>query len=79
MSTYNFPHFTVEMVDPIVSEIVVSDNIFQKQCNVRCILTDSSGSKFGVQLGVYSYSKTWNDSDIEVFVNTELNKYLVNE
>jgi hypothetical protein len=77
MIKYAFPQFKVEIVDPTITNIVVTDNISEKKCIVNCVLLDSSGSSFGVEIGTKTYKDTWNDSDIISFIESELNNFLV--
>jgi hypothetical protein len=77
MKKYAFPQFKVEIVDPSITNIIIKDNISEKKCVVNCVLVDSSGSSFGVEIGTYKYKDTWNDSDILSFIESELKKHLI--
>lgn len=73
--TYKFEQFNVEIVNPTIEVLSVSDNIKQKTCAVSIQLTTDS-AKFGVDLNGFTYLDTWEDADIENWVlNVELPKY----
>lgn len=72
--TLIFPQFNVEIIDPIIEVQNVTDNLQNKACSVDILLTTDSAS-FGVSLSGFTYSDTWEDSDIEAWVADELIKY----
>ena len=77
MATYSFPQFNVEITDPIVNIERVNDSILYKSCTVDVVLTTPS-AVFGVNFQGFTYDTTWDDADIEAWVNdVELPKYLV--
>ena len=77
MATYNFPQFNVEITDPIINIERVNDSILYQSCTVDVVLTTPS-AVFGVNFKGFIYDTTWNDADIEAWVNdVELPKYLV--
>lgn len=77
MATYSFPQFNVEITDPIVNIERVNDSILYQSCTVDVVLTTPS-AVFGVNFQGFIYDTTWNDADIEAWVNdVELPKYLV--
>jgi hypothetical protein len=51
------------------------DNIAEKTCSVDVLLSVDSAS-FSVTLDGFTYSDTWEDSDIDAWVNNELKKYV---
>lgn len=69
--TYYFPQFKVEIKNPTIAVQSVTDNVKDKTCSVDILLTTDSAS-FGVNLSGFSYSDTWEDSDIFAWVNEEL-------
>lgn len=74
--TYKFEQFKTEITNPTISVVSVTDNINNKQCSVEILLTTDS-SKFGVRLDGFTYSETWNDSDIISWVNDKLTTFSV--
>lgn len=76
MIKYHFPQFQTEVVNPIIIIRSVIDHIESKMCSVNVVL-ETSCSKVGIQLNGFKYDVTWNDVDIELFVKTELKKYLI--
>jgi len=77
MATYSFPQFNVEITDPIVNIERVNDSILYQSCSVDVVLTTPS-AVFGVNFQGFIYDTTWDDADIEAWVNdVELPKYLV--
>lgn len=77
MATYKFPQFNVEITDPIVNIERVNDSILYQSCTVDVVLTTPS-AVFGVNFQGFIYDTTWDDADIEAWVNdVELPKYLV--
>ena len=73
--TYKFEQFNVEIVNPTIEVLSVSDDIKQKTCTISIQLTTNS-AKFGVDLNGFTYLETWEDNDIENWVlNVELPKY----
>jgi hypothetical protein len=77
MATYKFPQFNVEIENPTVTVIKVTDDIIGRVCGADVTLTTPS-TIFGVNFYGYTYLKDWNDQDIIDWVNNvELPKYLV--
>lgn len=72
--TLKFQQFKVEISNPSIEVVNVTDNLQNKTCSVDVLLTTESAS-FGVSLSGFTYSDTWEDSDIEAWVNDELTKY----
>lgn len=74
--TYKFEQFKTEITNPSISVVSVNDNLNAKTCSVDILLiTDTA--KFGVSLDGFTYADTWEDSDIQAWVNTELVQYEV--
>lgn len=76
MATYRFEQFNVDITNPQVEVVNVSDSIQDKTCNVDILLTTDT-AKFGVTLNGFTYSDSWEDADIIAWVDTELIKYEV--
>jgi hypothetical protein len=73
---YRFEQFNVEIENPVVTIANVADAINLKTCSVDVLLTTDS-AQFGLNLQGFEYTETWDDSDIESWVTTELQKYEV--
>lgn len=77
MATYKFPQFNVEIIDPTVTVIKVTDDIINRVCGADVTLTTPS-TIFGVNFYGYTYTADWNDQDIIDWVNdVELPQYEV--
>jgi hypothetical protein len=77
MATYKFPQFNVEIENPTVTVIKVTDDIIGMVCGADVMLTTPS-TIFGVNFYGYTYLKDWNDQGIIDWVNNvELPKYLI--
>ncbi len=75
---YKFPDFKVEIVDPTITVVNVSDKIQDKFCVVSILLVDAIGTKFGFTFpNIFTYVDTWDDADIDAWVNKELVAYQV--
>lgn len=73
---YKFPDFKVEIINPTITVVNVSDSIQDKFCMVSILLVDEAGTKFGFTFpNFFTYVDTWEDSDIDAWVNIELVKY----
>ena len=72
--TYKFEQFNIEIVNPSIEVLSVSDDIKQKTCTISIQLTTNS-AKFGVDLNGFTYLETWEDKDIYYWVQIELKKY----
>lgn len=72
--TYKFEQFNVEISNPSIEVVNVTDNLQNKTCSVDVLLTTDS-AKFGVNLTGFVYSDTWEDSDVEAWVSVELQKH----
>ncbi len=76
--TYKFSQFNVEIINPTVEVVNVADAINQKTCSVDVLLTTDSAI-FGVSFSGFTYTETWTDEEIILWVNNvELPKYEVN-
>jgi hypothetical protein len=77
MATYKFPQFNVEIIDPTVTVIKVTDDIINRVCGADVTLTTPS-TIFGVNFYGYTYTADWNDQEIIDWVNNvELPQYEV--
>jgi hypothetical protein len=77
MATYKFPQFNVEIVNPKVTVLTVTDNIIDRVCSANVLLTTATAN-FGIEFTGYTYTTDWNDQDIINWVNNaELPKYEV--
>jgi hypothetical protein len=73
---YKFDQFKVEIENPTVIVKSVNDNLQAKTCSVD-ILLSVNFAEFGVNLSNFTYTTSWEDADIQAWVNTELQKYAV--
>jgi uncharacterized protein YpbB len=74
--TYKFEQFNVEIVNPRIEVITILDTIASKTCEVLVnLVTDST--TFGVTLSGFTYTEDWNDTEVEAWTLTELEKYAV--
>jgi hypothetical protein len=75
---YKFPDFKVEIVDPMVTVVNVSDKIQLKYCVVSILLVDEVGTQFGFTFPeLFTYVDTWTDADIDAWVDKQLVSYQV--
>lgn len=75
---YKFPDFKIEIVNPTVTVVNVSDKIQDKFCVVSILLVDEVESKFGFTFPeLFTYEQTWDDSDINAWVSKQLVNYEV--
>lgn len=77
MATYKFEQFNVQITNPTVEVINVTDSINQKTCSADVLLTTDT-AQFGVTFQGFTYAETWDDQDIIDWVNNvELPKYSI--
>jgi hypothetical protein len=75
---YKFPDFKVEIVNPKVTVVNVSDKIQLKYCVVSILLVDEVGTNFGFTFpDLFTYVDSWEDSEIDAWVSKELVNYEV--
>jgi hypothetical protein len=75
---YKFPDFKVEIVNPTVTVVNVSDKIQLKYCVVSILLVDEVGTQFGFTFpNLFNYVDTWTDADINEWVSKQLINYEV--
>ena len=73
---YKFPDFKVEIVNPKVTVVNVSDKIQLKYCVVSILLVDEIVTNFGFTFPeLFTYVDTWEDSEIDAWVSKELVQY----
>jgi hypothetical protein len=69
-----FEQFNVEIDNPTVAVLAVADNLKEKECSVSILLTTDT-AKFGLTLDGFTYSDTWEDTDVYAWLDNELKKY----
>ena len=73
---YKFPDFKVEIVNPTITVVNVSDKIQLKYCVVSILLVDEVETKFGFTFpNLFTYVDSWEDTDIDAWVSKELIQY----
>jgi hypothetical protein len=60
---------TIDVQDVIVNS--VNDNVQEKTASVDVLIN----GKYGANLNGFTYTKSWEDSDVLAWVNVELEKY----
>ena len=75
---YKFSDFNVEIINPTITVVNVSDKIQLKYCVVSILLVDQVGTKFGFTFpDLFTYVNTWDDNEIDAWVSKQLVKYQV--
>lgn len=75
---YKFPDFKIEIVNPTVTVVNVSDKIQDKFCMVSILLVDQVGTQFGFTFPeLFTYVDTWDDNEINAWVSKQLINYEV--
>ena len=75
---YKFPDFKIEIVNPTVTVVNVSDKIQDKFCVVSILLVDQVGTQFGFTFPeLFTYEQTWDDNEINAWVSKQLINYEV--
>jgi hypothetical protein len=73
---YKFPDFNIEIINPTITVVNVSDKIQLKYCIVSILLVDEVQTKFGFTFpNLFTYVDSWEDTDIDAWVNKELIQY----
>jgi hypothetical protein len=73
---YKFPDFNIEIINPTITVVNVSDKIQDKFCVVSILLVDQVGTKFGFTFpDLFTYVDSWEDTDIDEWVSKELIQY----
>lgn len=73
---YKFEQFNATIENPVVTVKNVNDNLTAKTCNVEVLLTTDS-AELGVNLSGFNYVASWEDTDIQAWVNTKLQEYAI--
>ena len=75
---YKFPDFNVEIINPTITVVNVSDKIQLKYCVVSILLIDEVETKFGFTFpNLFTYVDSWEDADINAWVSKQLVAYQV--
>lgn len=78
MANYKIEHINggANIENPLITISSVIDDMVDK-CTVEVVLSTATAS-FGINLEGFTYKNdTWENSDIESWVNTEIQKYIV--
>lgn len=62
------------IINPTYEVINVSDNIVNKICDIEVLFNTDSIIKYSYTVEGFTYELTWEDSDIETWVDLELQK-----
>jgi hypothetical protein len=73
---YQFSQFSGTISNPTIEVVSVNDSILNKTCSVNVKLSNAGG-EYGVTLDGFTYTDTWEDADIESWVNSELANYSI--
>ena len=74
---YKFEQFNVEIVNPIVEVKTGGFDLISGITNSDILLTDSVGTKFGVNLSDLSQPSDWTPEGLLAWVMVQLEKYEV--
>ena len=75
---YKFSDFNVEIINPTITVVNVSDKIQLKYCVVSILLIDEVETKFGFTFpNLFTYVDSWEDADINAWVSKQLVAYQV--
>ena len=72
--TYTFENPKIEITDPTIEVVNVSDDIVNKNCVVSILVTVDN-FKAIVKLYDFTYVDTWEDADVIEWVNTKLEEF----
>jgi hypothetical protein len=73
---YQFSQFSGTISNPTIEVVSVNDSILNKTCSVNVKLSNAGG-EYGITLSGFTYTDTWEDADIESWVNSELANYSI--
>jgi hypothetical protein len=73
---YQFTQFSGTISNPTIEVVSVNDSILNKTCSVNVKLSNTGG-EYGITLSGFTYADTWEDTDIESWVNAELANYSI--
>lgn len=71
--TIKLDNFSATIEIQSVEIINVNDNVKSKTASVDLVLN----GKYGTTLNGFTYSTTWEDSEVLAWANNELNKYVI--
>ena len=71
--TIKLENFTASIDVEIVEITNVNDNVKSKTASVDIVLN----GKYGTTLNGFTYTKSWEDSEVLAWANNELNKYVI--
>ena len=71
--TIKLENFTASIEIESVEITNVNDNIKTKTASVDIVLN----GKYGTTLNGFTYTKSWEDSEVLAWANNELNKYVI--
>jgi len=75
---YKFSDFNVEIINPTITVVNVSDKIQLKFCVVSILLVDEVETKFGFTFpNLFTYVDSWEDDDINAWVSKQSVAYQV--
>jgi hypothetical protein len=69
--TIKLANFSATIEIESVEIIIVTDNVKAKTASVDIVINQ----KYGATLNGFTYTKSWEDSDVLTWANNELNKY----
>lgn len=75
MATYKFNQFQASITNPTTTIVGVHDSM-NESCSVDIKLVAGS-TELGVTLDGFTYNETWEDSDINSWVASELQNYAI--
>lgn len=71
--TIKLENFTASIDVESVEITSVNDNVKSKTASVDIIVN----GKYGTTLNGFTYTKSWEDSEVLAWANNELNKYVI--
>ena len=71
--TIKLENFTASIDIESVEITNVNDNVKTKTASVDIVLN----GKYGTTLNGFTYTKSWEDSEVLAWANNELNKYVI--
>lgn len=77
MKKYVFANFEGEIIDPRITGLQWLDTFGSTTIKVFASLQTPDGSKFGVEIGVFTYGLTYEDADVMAWAVIELENYLL--
>ena len=75
---YTFENYNIEIVDPTIVRLQYLDEFGASKMPVIATLQTPDGSRFGgIDLGVFEYGKTYEDSDVMAWALVQLDTFKV--